>query len=62
MKRLNGYAAVLIKEIIREGESIFEIKGKKYFLSLIQESETTVNEDVEGNTKLKQKPLICFLS
>lgn len=31
MKKLEGYAAKVLKEMIREGESIFEIDGKKYF-------------------------------
>jgi hypothetical protein len=57
MKKLNGQAAELIKEIIREGESIFEIEGKRYFLSLIEQPETTVKEDVESDPVLKQKLL-----
>ncbi len=57
MKRLNGYAAEVIKEIICEGESMFEIDGKRYFLSLIEEPETTVREDVESDPELKQKLL-----
>ena len=51
------HAAEVIKEIICEGESIFEIDGKKYFLSLIEEPETTVKEDVESDPELKQKLL-----
>lgn len=31
MKKLNGYAAEVIKEIIHEGEAVFEIDGKRYF-------------------------------
>jgi len=57
MKKLNGYAAEVIKEIIHDGESIFEIDGKKYYLSLIEEPETTVKEDVELDLELKQKLL-----
>ena len=57
MKKLDGYAAEILKEIVREGESIFEIDGKKYFLSLIEEPSTTVREDVEANPELKQKLL-----
>jgi hypothetical protein len=55
MKKLNGYAAEVIKEMICEGESIFEIDGKRYFLSLIDEPESTVREDVEHDPELKQK-------
>ncbi len=57
MKKLHGYAAEVIKEIIYEGESIFEIDGKRYFLSLIDEPETTVKEDVANDPELKQKLL-----
>jgi hypothetical protein len=57
MKKLNGYAAEVIKEIICEGDSTFEIDGKRYFLSLIEEPETTVREDVERDPELKQKLL-----
>jgi hypothetical protein len=57
MKKLNGYAAEVIKEIIHEGGSVFEIDGKRYYLSLIEEPETTVKEDVEIDSELKQKLL-----
>jgi hypothetical protein len=57
VKKLNGYAAEVIKEMIHEGESVFEIDGKRYYLSLIEEPKTTVNEDVELDPELKQKLL-----
>lgn len=57
MKKLNGYEAELIKSIIHEGESVIELDGKKYHLSLIEKPETTVKEDVEANPELKQKLL-----
>jgi hypothetical protein len=57
MKKLDGYAAEVIKEMIHEGESVFEIDGKRYYLSLIEEQETTVKEDVELDPELKQKLL-----
>ncbi|WP_413299919.1 hypothetical protein AA0X95_17140 [Bacillus sp. 1P10SD] len=57
MKKLNGYIAEVIKEMVHEGESIFEIDGKRYFLSLIEEPETNVKEDVELDLELKQKLL-----
>jgi hypothetical protein len=57
MKRLDGYAAELIKDIIRDGESVFEVDGNKYHLTLIEEPETTVKEDVEADPELKQKLL-----
>jgi hypothetical protein len=57
VEKLNGYAAEVIKEMIHEGESVFEIDGKRYYLSLIEEPKTTVNEDVELDPELKQKLL-----
>lgn len=57
MKKINGYAAELIRDIIREGESIIEVDGKKYQLTLVEESETTVKEDVDKDPQLKQKLL-----
>jgi hypothetical protein len=57
MKKLNGYAAEVIKQMIREGESIFEIDGKRYSLSLIEQPETTISEDIEFDHELKQKLL-----
>jgi hypothetical protein len=57
MKRLTGYRAEIIKEMIHEGETIFEIDGKRYFLSLIEDSQTTVRDDVEHDPELKQKLL-----
>lgn len=47
IRRLNGYAAGVIKEIIHEGETIFEIDGKKNFLSSIEDLQTTVKKDIE---------------
>ena len=57
MKKLEGYAADLIKDIIHDGESIIEVEGKKYHLTLIDDSESTVKEDVEADPELKQKLL-----
>ncbi|MGG5253423.1 hypothetical protein ACQYAD_07995 [Neobacillus sp. SM06] len=57
MKKLNGFAAEVIKEMIYEGESVFEIDGKRYYLSFIEKPETTEKEDVELNQDLKQKLL-----
>jgi succinate dehydrogenase/fumarate reductase-like Fe-S protein len=57
LKRLEGFAAELIKDIIHDGESVIEIDGKKYQLTLIEEPETTVKEDVESDPELKQKLL-----
>lgn len=55
MRKLEGYAAELMKDIIRDGESVFEIEGKKYHLTFIEEPETTVKEDVETDPELKGK-------
>ncbi|GAA0339123.1 hypothetical protein GCM10008967_31760 [Bacillus carboniphilus] len=57
MKKLDGYAAELIKDIIRDGEAVFEVDGKKYYLTQIEDAETTVKEDVEADSELKQKLL-----
>ena len=57
MKKINGNAADIIKAMIHEGETIIEINGKKYYLSLIEDPGTTVTEDVLDNSDLKQKLL-----
>lgn len=57
MRKLDGYAAELIKDIIDDGESVIEVDGKMYHLTLIEEPETTVREDVETDPALKQKLL-----
>lgn len=57
MKKIEGQMAEVMKEIISDGDSVVEIEGKKYYLSLIEKPETTVAEDVEANPELKQKLL-----
>ncbi|MFA9556397.1 hypothetical protein ACERII_03680 [Evansella sp. AB-rgal1] len=57
MRKLNGYEAELIKSIILDGESVIELDGKKYHLSLIEKPETTVKEDIDADPELKQKLL-----
>lgn len=57
MKKIEGQMAEVIKEIISEGDSVIEIEGKKYYLSLIEKSETTVADDVEADSELKKKLL-----
>jgi hypothetical protein len=57
MIKLDGYAAELIKGIIHDGESVIEVDGEKYYLTLIEEPETTVEEDVGKEPKLKKKLL-----
>ncbi|MCG5103734.1 hypothetical protein [Oceanobacillus alkalisoli] len=47
MKRLEGYAAEVIKDIIREESSAFELDGKRYQVISLEESTTTVKEDIE---------------
>ncbi|HLR40969.1 MAG TPA: hypothetical protein VK091_04790, partial [Virgibacillus sp.] len=49
--------ADVMKEIISAGDSVVEIEGKKYYLSLIEKPETTVADDVEADPELKQKLL-----
>jgi hypothetical protein len=57
MKKLEGQIAEVMKRIIHDGDKVIEIDGKKYYLSLIEETETTVAEDVEVDPELKQKLL-----
>ena len=57
MKKIEGQIADVIKEIISAGDSVVEIEGKKYYLSLIEKPETTVADDVEADPELKQKLL-----
>lgn len=57
MKKLEGPIAEEMKKIICDGDSIIEIDGKKYYLSLIETPSTTVADDVEKNPKLKEKLL-----
>jgi hypothetical protein len=55
MKKLEGYQAEVIKGIINEGETIFEIDGKLYEISVISWKDirsTTVKEDVENDPEL----------
>ena len=57
MRKLNEYEAELIKSIVCDGESVVEMDGKKYYLTLVEEPETTVQEDVDADSELKQKLL-----
>ncbi|WP_373893284.1 hypothetical protein [Virgibacillus sp. CBA3643] len=57
MKKLKGHIAEVMKGIINDGDSVIEIDGKKYYLFLTEEPETTVTEDVEADPELKQKLL-----
>jgi hypothetical protein len=55
MKKLEGRQAEVIKGIINEGETIFEIDGIRYEISAISEKDirrTTVKEDVENDSEL----------
>ncbi|GGE36021.1 hypothetical protein GCM10011391_13530 [Pullulanibacillus camelliae] len=57
MKKLEGRIAEVMKGIIHDGDTVIEIDGKKYYLSLSEEPETTVAEDVKDDPDLKQKLL-----
>lgn len=57
MRKLNGFETELIKSIIHDGNSLVEMNGKKYYLTLIEEPESTVQEDVDADSELKQKLL-----
>lgn len=55
MKRLEGQIAEVMKEIIDDGDYIVEIDGRKYYLSVLEEAETSVAEDVKNDLELQQK-------
>lgn len=57
LRKLDRHEAALIKSIIHDGESVIELDGKKYHLTLIEKPETTVKEDVDADPELKQKLL-----
>jgi len=57
MKELKGQQAEAIKEIINNGDHIFEIEGKQYEISIVSEKDlrrTTVKEDVVNDPKLME--------
>lgn len=55
MKKLDGKIAEVIKGIIDDGDTVIEIDGRRYYVHLTEESETTVKEDVEADSELKRK-------
>jgi len=57
MKKLEGRIAEEMKKILYDGDTIVEIDGKEYYLSLIEKPTTTVTEDIEKSPELKQKLL-----
>ncbi|QQK74614.1 hypothetical protein HUG15_02690 [Salicibibacter cibarius] len=54
MKKLEGQSAEVMKGIIHDGDTVIEIDGKKYYLFLSEEPQTSVTEDVESDPELKQ--------
>jgi len=57
VRKLEGHIAEVMKGIIDDGDTVIEIDGKKYYLFLTEEPETTVTEDVDADPELKQKLL-----
>ncbi|WP_164670817.1 hypothetical protein [Virgibacillus doumboii] len=55
MKKLKGNAAEIMKNIIHDEESVYEIDGKRYHLAVIEEPETTIQEDIESAPELEGK-------
>ena len=55
MKRLKGYEAEVIEDIIRDGDSTFELNGKRYQVISLDTPITTIKEDVEADPELEQK-------
>ncbi|SFL92970.1 hypothetical protein [Salibacterium qingdaonense] len=54
MKKIEGHAAKVLKNIIHDHESVFEIDGKRYHLTVTEEPETSVKQDVEADPVLKE--------
>jgi hypothetical protein len=57
MKRLEGHQAEVLKGIMNDGETIFEIDGRRYEISVISGKDlrgTTVKDDVESDPELME--------
>lgn len=55
MKKLEDKEAKLIKDIISEKDTVIEMDGKRYYISLIEESQTKVNESVEADPDIRRE-------
>jgi len=55
LRKLKGYDAKLIKDIVQKDNALIEINNKKYYLSLIEEPEKLTEADAESDPELKQK-------
>src|SRR5699024_6549235 len=47
MKKLKEKEATFIKDIIDENESVIEMDNKRYYVSLIEEPESIINDEIE---------------
>jgi hypothetical protein len=55
MKKLEGKQAEVIMGILNDGETLFELEGKRYEISIIPDkvfSSTTIEEDIENDSEL----------
>lgn len=55
MKKLRSNEAKLIKDIIREDDSVIEMDNKRYYVSLIEETKTIDCKNVESDPKVMRK-------
>jgi len=55
LKKLNSYESEVIKDIIRDGGSAFELDGKRYQVISLDDPITTVKEDFERDAELEQR-------
>lgn len=55
MRKLKDNEAKLIKNIIQEKDDVIEMDGKRYYLSLIEETKTLKDEANESDPEIRQK-------
>lgn len=55
MKKLRSNEAKLIKDIIREDDSVIEMDNKRYYVSLIEEMKTINCGSIESDPKVMRK-------
>lgn len=55
MRKLKDNEAKLIKNIIQEKDDVIEMDGKRYYLSLIEETQTLKSETNESDPVVRQK-------
>jgi len=53
LKKLQGYDAKLIKEILKDEDSVIEIDDKKYVVSLIEKPKIPISDESENKPRKK---------